>query len=951
MHCTMGKDEYDKSKGGILKASTLEQTDNQLPIGGKIDVAWDNYSPINSFKDSSKISLNNSIGQVAHEFHRNNSQSKEFASGSSRCKNKRIPSQNSVKSSLSAILLENNDDHHLDKSNGPLVTDSIDVSPLDNNSDNEDLGLTTHRPDINANQNIDLVRSSNFSNTITNLFNQSHRKKKDNTSKYHGEDMWRNNRKIVGKGKNDNFYNQSPSSVTSNSYIMHDQENLGYQQQQQQQQQHNYEQYVIPQNFAYTADDIYRKALSVGSYPNLMTPKKVPEMFNFVNALVSPPFFARSYHPEQRQQSHASSQFYSAIPPDGNGCLKIPQQSPGHGYHSNSIHQTQDYINSFYVDNSQHLDSRRHCTNVDYPDQHYQLHQNVNVPTNRCHDTWRNQTGEEFCNAIERNKCCTNSKPIFRSRSLSAVEQSNLCPDRGSPPHKSNYDFGKVENSFKNFHIGHVSSDSRHFNQQCTPQRNKFNSLLTPENTMMQTFMYVCPECHSENAMHAQYCTYCGESLTERAQPAVYPPDSMYTNFRDEEFSYPCDINNDDNVFNESLSHASSFPNSHLQSSSNYRITKATGRRQYQIQKETSHSFSPGEHRAFHSGASKSECYSDTEVTLKSPSTHKISSSCEWEDSSQDNLATPIFAMDEEMLNPADQNINSVSQLNLNDSILDCGSFSEADLELVTAQQHQLSEENSDKPSGKYTGIKGPRKVWRKPNATGSSSIDGSRLFTANSNGDNKVTSNSPVYHRHWEKSSCGSTSYLREPNFVSNLTSQKTRNKSSNSEKCKETENKLVPGGNISNFTRKDLRKVVQQNGTTKNRKKVHSKKATRVLSLMKGGNQDISLEAEKCLSGDVSIDVPYSEQILQESSTTSGFENSSSCVPDFTKSDSEANGFPESEKVQSRNSTSPWQHLPDEIWLQIFSNLSNHARFHCALVSKRFNRIIQDESLFIGM
>lgn len=47
-----------------------------------------------------------------------------------------------------------------------------------------------------------------------------------------------------------------------------------------------------------------------------------------------------------------------------------------------------------------------------------------------------------------------------------------------------------------------------------------------------------------------------------------------------------------------------------------------------------------------------------------------------------------------------------------------------------------------------------------------------------------------------------------------------------------------------------------------------------------MKGGNQDISLEAEKCLSGDVSIDVPYSEQILQESSTTSGFENSSGSV-----------------------------------------------------------------------
>ncbi|GAB1598789.1 uncharacterized protein LOC115212428 [Argonauta hians] len=865
MHCTMGKDEYDKSKGGILKASALEQADNQVANGGKVDVVWD--SPVSSFKNSS---IDSSVGRH-HGTQKNIIKSKEFASKVSQ--NKRIPPEKYVSDRLSS----DNNDNRLDKSNGSLASHFIDIDHVDNNSDNEDLGLITHRPDINANQNIDLIKStSNFSNTFTNSVNQSQRKKKD--SKYNGEDIWRNNRKSVSKGKSDNFYKQSPSS-TCNSYVMQDLENLAYQQ-------HNYEQYVIPQNFAYTADDIYRKALSVGSYPNLITHKKVPEMFSFVNGLVSPPFFTR--HPELRQQS----QYYSTLPPDGNGCLHIAQQSPC--YQNNSIHHTQDYLNTFYVDKS--VDSRHH--NVDYSDQHFQLQQNI--PTANCCDTWRNQNGEEYCNAIERNKCRSNSKPIFRSRSLSAVEPSNLCPERGSPPQKSNYDFSKVEHSFQNFHIGHGSSDDCHFNQQSNPQRNTFNSLLAPENAMLQTFLHVCPECHSENTMNAQFCSYCGETLTERAQSDVYSQDSMYCNFREEDFSYPCD--NDDNVFNETFSQARSFPNSYLQSSSNCRITKQPHRRQYQIQQELSHSFSPREHHAFHSGVSKFECYSDTEVTLQSPSTYKISSSCDWEDSSQDNLATPIFAMDEEMLNPVEQHVHSA------DSILDHASSSETDL------QYQLLQENSEKHSGKYTGTKGPRKVWRKLN-TSSGSIDGNRLFTANNYADKTIT-NGPVYHRHWEKSSCGSTSYLREPS--------------------------------VSSFSRKEVRKVVQQNGTTKNRKKVHSKKAVRVLSLMKDGKQqDLTTESERCFSSDVgSTNVPYSHPILQEHSATS--ESNLSDQPHFSKTDSDATDSPETEKKQSKNSTYLWQHLPDEIWLQIFSNLSNHARYHCALVSKRFNRIIQDESLW---
>ena len=417
MHCIMGKDEYNKSQGGFLPPISPEHAGESQYVSQSIDANHVLCSTQSDCKISQPLVLTAGLP---------NELPLDSSSSSSSCDDKQPTSNGSgcyqtkllnleLPKSCPSDFFQTLDD----KPETSLQSEIASIGPEDS-SDSEELGLVTHRPNMNASSVPDLV-------TIHNLRHGHQQgrkeravfswKKGDNSMKVREDDQRKyrtaaNNftsRKVNGKQRLDNNkYNpmQSSPPQTHNSFVHmqgeYDMDDVGVTYHPHQLR--NYKQYVVPPNFAYTADDIYRNAFSVGSYPNPMAHKKmVPEMLTFVNALVSPTFFAPSYH--QRQQELAPCQYYTAVNHQDVSMShrQSAQQTPrGEAYASNTVQpQTPLGLTNFssaspYVDRMHPMDTISSsggggaaAGGADYSDQNSQPHrQGTNASHLVGHDNW-----------------------------------------------------------------------------------------------------------------------------------------------------------------------------------------------------------------------------------------------------------------------------------------------------------------------------------------------------------------------------------------------------------------------------------------------------------------------------------------------------------------------------------------------------------------------------------
>lgn len=977
MHCIMGKDEYDKSQGGFLPPISPEHAGESQSVPQGIATNHLSCGTQSDCKFSKMLVLNNGL---PNELPLNPCDKQpESNGGCYQTELLKLP-----KSCPDFFQTLN------DKPETSLQSELVSIGPEDS-SDSEELGLTTHRPNVNADGFFDLVtgmtgrdfrhgyRQGRKDRTISS-------RKGDNFVKVQEEDTKRNthtatnnftNRKGNGRQRLENSkYNPIHSSppqthnnfvhVQQGEYEMDD-VSVAYHQNHPR---HlgNYEQYVVPPNFAYTADDIYRNAFSVGSYPNFMTQKK---MLSFVNALVSPTFFTPSY---SQQQELAHCQYYAAV-----NQQDVPlrhrqsaQQTPGgETYVTNTIQpQTPMGLTGFsspssassYVDRLHPMDT---LTSVggDYSGQTPQLHlQQTNTPRVVGQENWlQNGGGEESCSSsLGTSGCCNNGKPIFRSRSFSAVEQSSREAELSvhadnyfstmSPHHSS---IGDMENRLHNLRLCHSKSD---------------NQYHYPPNPCAKGNLQIRSEGLVTNKANLNDCVSCAENLPpgnswqqdSRDQSCSTPfswiPDRhvmTQSEFYEDDAGFVTDAT-DDNVFCQSgteFNLPSSWPAWTLSMKSHKLACHPNGK---------SHSFSQAEN-SFSSGGNKLESYSDTEVYSKSPqsiSLHKFQPSSEYEDVSHQDVPSTmqaVFAMDEDIFSSPDTNLHfPVPALNLADSSefdnRQFGCFIDRDHQ----EQFQTTQVHEDSfaryPGTKYSCPKGPRKVRRK--SGGGGAVDINRSVVSNnghcSNLELRPVNSVPVYKRHWEKSSNIWGSYhCKDVNtFSSSLACQQQ-----NKPKCKDVDGKHQ-GGSPSNHQRKEQRKQNQTcGGQVKNKKKNHPKKFSRTPTLPRCLKQDgTPQDSERPSSQKECNEIPCCDSADKENPLTTNailgtsHEPSSALQPEL-----KSQSVSESEiRWWQDGNVYPWHHLPDEIWLHIFSYLGNHDRFQCSLVSTQFHRIIQDESLW---
>lgn len=905
----MGKDEYDKSQGGFLPPVSPEPTGESRSVSQGTAVNHISCDPPSDCQISKRF-----ISRVKRP--KENPRDKRSSSDGSYYQTELL------KSNSSDLNFQTPDD----TSETSLYSDLAPITP-NYDSDPEELGLSTHRP--KANRYLDLA-----TNATTPVFRRGLQQGRNERAAGDNSTCWNGN----GSLRSDKRY---PPIKSSSPPLRHnfvhvqgdyalDDVSVTYHPQQlpHPRSLRNYEQYVVPPNFTYTADDIYRNAFSVGSHPNLMAPKKmVPDMFSFVNALVSPPFFA---HHSYQHQPQAPCQYYTAV-----NQRQSAQQAArgGESYATNNTVQPQCPMgrhgyspspsspSSSYADRLHH---QQHPSNGSGYSDHG--HQSTNTSSKVAgQENWLQNGiggGEEVpSTSLGSGASYTNGKPIFRSRSFSAVEQSGtkqadlstqqfesyLDPMSASTssPHHSNYSFGDMENALHHLQFCHSNTDAPPYpNGSALPPSGNSNMHIGSENLHSSTSQQ--PE-STEQSWAAQFTWSSCPEKPVVSQQELYEDDPGVI------------VDATENVFSHSSS--SSFPGWSLsmsnQKSASYHDSQ-------------SRSFSKAENYLSF-GVNKPESFSDTEIYSKSSRSthvHNFQPNYEYEDvCNQDaqNITQAVFVMDEEIFNSSDPNFQPpVPPLNLaSSSEFDDRQFGSSNDRDCQEPIHapRIHEDGFSRLQGvRYNCTKGPKKTRGRSGVGATAEINHRSASSPNgysgNNTDFRPTTNGAhVSRRHWEKSSTlWASSNCRDLNTFSSVGCQQQGGSQSSNHQRKEVKKNGPCGGG----------------GQVKNSKKKNSnRKIPRP--------QPVPLSS-RCLKSEGTTDL--------EKSTLWKEDNEVSC---WESAESENVDAFESELTKWHNGdVYPWHHLPEEIWLNVFSFLGNHDRFQCSLVSKQFHRILQDESLW---